>query len=282
MSTLDTLRSERDALEQAGDYESGAYVWLVERIAELEAAEPANPPAPVPTTEPEATSPADRIAALQRDMREAALHPERLSDQQRHDLAARVNAEVRAALAEGSEPEPEAEDVGELGRQMAEALAKGNALDPDEAAAFSARFNTAVRHQVDHAAPAEELRALLAGNDLQARYEAAAELSRRGEVGDDVAARLVAEANGMAREAAAADPLDPERVPEAERELATRLRDQAAADEAELRGRVDPRDQLTSEVNALVRQASEAAREPLASVGAPSTEPTEGSPTQEA
>jgi hypothetical protein len=119
---------------------------------------------------------------------------------------------------------------------------------------------------------------------LGVRYAAAAELARRGELADDVAARLLVEANGMAREAAEAGPLDPERLAEGPmRELATRLRNQVATDEAELRGRVDPRDQMVTEVNALIREASEArAREPLAGVGAATTEPTEGSPSQEA
>lgn len=277
---LTALVAERDRLEEQGDYESPGYLYLVERIAELEAAEPATPSAPAPTTEPEATTPAERIAVLERDMREVGLHPERLSDQQGHDLVDRVNAEVRAALDEDSEPEPEPEDVGELAAAMrlaAQTMDRGD-LDPVQATELAARFSRAVHHQATHVTPSEELRALLAGNDLEARYAAGAELARRGELPEDVGAQMVSSLNAQVRAAIEAGPLDPERVPAAERDIAARLRDQAAADEAELRGHLDPRDQLTSEVNAMVRRVGEQARErDLATVpaGAPSTEPEE-------
>lgn len=277
---LQALVAERDTLEAAGDFESGAYMWLVERVAELEAEAPATP---VPAPEAEPATPAERLAQLERDLRDAALHPERVSDEQRGALIERLNGEVRSAAGEAS-PEPETVDVAELERQMVDAAGRGTTLDPAESGPLVERFNRAVQHQVTHVTPAGELEGLLAGDDLAGRYSAAAELARRGLLEDGMAEQMVERVNGMVREAAAAGPLDPERVPEGPvRDLAGRLRDQVAEDEAALHPQLDERGQLVDAVNRLVREAGEQARERVpAPAGAPTTEPTEGSPAQEA
>jgi hypothetical protein len=284
---LAALRAERDVLEQAGTYEGAVYSWLLEEIEALEAQEPANPPAPAPAATPEATSASDRIAALEREFAEAMRHPERLSDQQHSALLERLNVEVRRVAREADGEAADASDdtvddtvdVAELGAQMRAAIERGNALDPAEAGRLVQQLNRAVRHQVTHVTASDELRGLLQGQDVTARFEAGAELARRGLLPDDMAARMVAEVNGMAREAAAAGPLDPARVPAELRDLATRMRDQLAADEAAMRGQVDPRDELTGQINALIRQASEDQRgDRLTRVGAyTATEPTEDS-----
>lgn len=175
----------------------------------------------------------------------------------------------------GTDDEPESVDVAELQRQMAEALARGNALDPDEAAAFSERFNAAVRGQVDRAVPSEELRALLAGSDLQARFQAAAELSRRGLLPDDVGAQMISSLNAQVRAAgeAAADhaDLDPARFPEGPvRDLAGKLQGEIRETEADLFGRSPS---SLEQLNALVRQASRSHAEAL--ITAPAGAPTE-------
>jgi hypothetical protein len=62
---LETLWAERDALEQAGEWDHAAYDWLCEQVEALEREEAARPSAPAPTA---ASSPAGAVGgALQRD-----------------------------------------------------------------------------------------------------------------------------------------------------------------------------------------------------------------------
>ncbi len=253
--TLVALRAERDALEAAGDYGSAAYEWLVERVAELERQEPAEP---VAAPQPEAT-PQDRLADLAVRLQQMERNPAGYSDEQRRAAALELNELIREVRADADPEADDPEDVAVLGEQMRAALQRGH-VDPAEAGDLVRRFNRAVRNQITGVTPASELQAALAGEDPANRFAAAGELARRGELDPAVAAELAGWLNQQVQAANEAGGIDLEWVPEGPaRDLATRMQQQVAADEAAMRHRGDERDQLVAGLNELVRAAGDAA-----------------------
>ncbi len=279
---LTALRAERDQLEAKGDYGSAAYEYLVGRIDELERAEPASAPAPAPSGEraseaSQATSASDRIAALARDLANAEADPGRLSDEERHALVERYNAEVQRVTSAAVEQDQDGtrEDVAALAILMRDTAARAD-VDPAQAAELTARYQQALGQQDPRDRSEGELRGLLAGTDVQDRFEAAAELRRRGLLDDATADGMIGWLNqqvGAATEAAAEHgQLDLERIPEGPvRSLAGDLQRQLLEAEANPYGQTrTPLEQ----VNALITKASEARRaEQLALVGRPPPSP---------
>jgi hypothetical protein len=167
---LETLRAERDGLEQAEKWDHPAYDWLCEQVEALEAAEAAGQAtqAPTPTTAPAG----DPIQALVVEMERAAANPGRLTDAERDDLVRRYNAAGRDA-AWRAEAETAATDVAQVRRDMIEAAADPSKLSDEQRADVVGRYNRLARQQQPVARPDSP--------DLAERMEAARQAQERGE-----------------------------------------------------------------------------------------------------
>jgi hypothetical protein len=205
------LKAERDALEEAGEWDHASLPWLCEEIEKLEATDKATAPAPAAsasaptTTEPEG----DPVAALQAEMEAMLANPEKFSDSERDALVRRFNAQVLEAGAAGAERV----DVQALTRDMLAATADPD-LGDDQRAELARRYNEAIRQGPEHRTT-EALRGALAGDDLGERMRAATALADRGEISEAEIGEVVSGYNQAVTEVAdARAAMDPESWPE--------------------------------------------------------------------